>query len=57
MWTVSQIQCLTFLPLNEITAIAELAATGKFSKMDLQTDEDEHSIEMHLPYIRKMFEG
>lgn len=25
--------------------------------MSLQTDEDEHSIEMHLPYIRKTFEG
>ena len=24
--------------------------------MDLETDEDEHSIEMHLPYIRKVFE-
>jgi len=25
--------------------------------MDVQTDEDEHSIEMHLPYVRKVFEG
>lgn len=25
--------------------------------MDQQTDEDEHSIEMHLPYVRKVFEG
>ncbi|KAN0135711.1 MEMO1 family [Lactarius tabidus] len=25
--------------------------------MELGTDEDEHSIEMHLPYIRKVFEG
>lgn len=25
--------------------------------MDLQTDEDEHSLEMHLPYVRKIFEG
>ncbi|KAG8888600.1 hypothetical protein FRB98_007364 [Tulasnella sp. 332] len=25
--------------------------------MNLSTDEDEHSIEMHLPYIRKVFEG
>lgn len=25
--------------------------------MDIQTDEDEHSIEMHLPYVRKAFEG
>jgi len=38
-------------------AIAELRATGNFSDMDIQTDEDEHSIEMHLPYVRKVFEG
>ena len=25
--------------------------------MTLQIDEDEHSIEMHLPYVRKVFEG
>jgi predicted class III extradiol MEMO1 family dioxygenase len=25
--------------------------------MSLSTDEDEHSIEMHLPYVRKVFEG
>ncbi|KDN41163.1 UPF0103-domain-containing protein [Tilletiaria anomala UBC 951] len=36
---------------------AELAATGKFSRMDIRTDEDEHSIEMHLPYVRKVFQG
>lgn len=39
------------------TAIAELRDTGEFSDMDIQTDEDEHSIEMHLPYVRKVFEG
>jgi MEMO1 family protein len=38
-------------------AIKELRASGKFSDMSTQTDEDEHSIEMHLPYIRKIFEG
>jgi predicted class III extradiol MEMO1 family dioxygenase len=25
--------------------------------MSLNTDEEEHSIEMHLPYVRKVFEG
>jgi len=25
--------------------------------MELGTDEEEHSIEMHLPYVRKIFEG
>lgn len=24
--------------------------------MNLETDEDEHSIEMHLPYVAKVFE-
>jgi hypothetical protein len=38
-------------------AIDELAETGEFTEMDIDTDEDEHSIEMHLPYIRKVFEG
>ncbi|PWN52338.1 UPF0103-domain-containing protein [Violaceomyces palustris] len=37
--------------------ITELASTKEFSTMSLQTDEDEHSIEMHLPYIFKVFEG
>ena len=38
-------------------AIDELKKTGQFSEMDQGTDEDEHSIEMHLPYVRKIFEG
>jgi predicted class III extradiol MEMO1 family dioxygenase len=38
-------------------AVKELRATGKFSDMSIQTDEDEHSIEMHLPFVRKVFEG
>ncbi|KAI0932254.1 hypothetical protein AcW1_000573 [Taiwanofungus camphoratus] len=44
------------LPID-VDTIEELRESGKFSDMDLQTDEDEHSIEMHLPYIRKIFEG
>ncbi|GAA5891600.1 hypothetical protein JCM6882_004525 [Rhodosporidiobolus microsporus] len=44
------------LPLDRET-ISELEATGEFELMDKSTDEDEHSIEMHLPYIRKVFEG
>jgi predicted class III extradiol MEMO1 family dioxygenase len=35
----------------------ELEQTDKFSRMSVSTDEDEHSIEMHLPYVRKIFEG
>jgi len=38
-------------------AIEELKKTGKFTEMELDTDEGEHSIEMHLPYVRKIFEG
>jgi predicted class III extradiol MEMO1 family dioxygenase len=40
-----------------ILAINDLKATGQFKEMDIGTDEDEHSIEMHLPYVRKVFEG
>ncbi|XP_057967315.1 uncharacterized protein LOC131157291 [Malania oleifera] len=35
----------------------ELKATGKFETMDLQVDEEEHSMEMHLPYLAKVFHG
>lgn len=39
-------------PVNE-----ELKATGKFEYMDISIDEAEHSMEMHLPYLAKVFEG
>ena len=35
----------------------ELQATGKFELMDLRVDEAEHSMEMHLPYLAKVFNG
>ncbi|KAI9118537.1 hypothetical protein K1719_010869 [Acacia pycnantha] len=35
----------------------ELKATGKFELMDIRVDEAEHSMEMHLPYLAKVFEG
>ena len=35
----------------------ELNETRELESMSLQDDEGEHSIEMHLPYIRKIFEG
>ncbi|PPR06883.1 hypothetical protein CVT24_011573, partial [Panaeolus cyanescens] len=44
------------LPLDTAT-IQELQATDRFTLMTREQDEDEHSIEMHLPYIRKIFEG
>ncbi|KAJ1910611.1 hypothetical protein IWQ60_010561 [Tieghemiomyces parasiticus] len=34
--------------------IRDLQASGDFSVMPRQVDEDEHSIEMHLPYLYKM---
>lgn len=43
------------LPIDKSTT-EELRKTGHFSEMDRDTDEDEHSLEMHLPYIRKVFE-
>ncbi|KAI9689096.1 MAG: hypothetical protein M1822_000834 [Bathelium mastoideum] len=34
--------------------VSELQRTGKFDQMSLNVDEDEHSLEMHLPYIYKV---
>jgi len=48
-------------PLYDLTldtqVYEELQSTGCFEWMNLETDEDEHSIEMHLPYIAKVFEN
>ncbi|KAJ6519874.1 MEMO1 family [Mycena sanguinolenta] len=44
------------LPLDTET-IAELRATAKFEEIAIDDEEAEHSLEMHLPYIRKAFEG
>ena len=32
----------------------QLFSTGHFEWMSLQTDEDEHSIELHLPFVAKV---
>ncbi|GJJ09647.1 hypothetical protein Clacol_003871 [Clathrus columnatus] len=40
----------------DVETISQLRATGQFTDMSVSTDEDEHSIEMHLPYIRKVFQ-
>lgn len=40
-----------------LSVTGELKATGKFEMMDLRVDEAEHSMEMHLPYLAKVFEG
>lgn len=44
------------LPLDD-EVIEELRKTGQFECLSDEADEDEHSIEMHLPYLRKIFEG
>jgi AmmeMemoRadiSam system protein B len=45
-------------PLGDLevdaTATAELFSTGAFDTMSVEVDEDEHSIEMHLPYVHKV---
>jgi len=44
------------LPID-VKTVKELKETKEFEWMSLHEDEDEHSIEMHLPYIRKIFDG
>ncbi|KAH7915803.1 MEMO1 family [Hygrophoropsis aurantiaca] len=44
------------LPLD-LDVVKELRDTGKFDDMSIDTDQKEHSIEMHLPYVRKVFES
>ena len=45
-------------PLGDLTVDREttesLFATGEFAWMSATTDEDEHSLELHLPYIYKV---
>ncbi|XP_006659272.1 protein MEMO1 isoform X2 [Oryza brachyantha] len=40
-----------------LQVIEELNTTGKFEFMDHSVDEAEHSMEMHLPYLSKVFQG
>lgn len=39
----------------DLEVVEELRGTGMFDDMELEDDEAEHSLEMHLPYIYKMF--
>jgi len=41
----------------DLDMINELAATNMFDVMNIQADEDEHSLELHLPYIAKVMES
>ena len=36
---------------------SELSSTGHFEQMSQNVDEEEHSIEMHLPYVAKVMEA
>ena len=52
-------QCTQYAtPLGNLTVdrstVAALADTGQFEWMEQGVDEDEHSLEMHLPYIYKI---
>jgi len=54
-------QCTSYqTPLGDLTidreVTNELLETGKFEVMSMSADEDEHSIEMQLPYIAKVME-
>lgn len=40
-----------------LLAIASLRKTGIFEEVEGDVDEEEHSLEMHLPYIRHVFAG
>jgi predicted class III extradiol MEMO1 family dioxygenase len=40
-----------------LLVISELYASGSFEWMKKSVDEEEHSIEMQLPYIEKMMSG
>ncbi|GBG93126.1 hypothetical protein CBR_g59364 [Chara braunii] len=44
------------IPIDE-EVYRELWATGQFEEMSRDVDEAEHSMEMHLPYLYKVFEG
>lgn len=40
-----------------VLVYSELEATGQFERMSTSVDEDEHSLEMHLPYIARVMDG
>eukprot|EP00742_Colponemidia_sp_Colp-10_P004552 GILJ01004858.1.p1 GENE.GILJ01004858.1~~GILJ01004858.1.p1 ORF type:complete len:314 (+),score=40.14 GILJ01004858.1:71-943(+) len=55
-------QCTHYqTPLGDIAVdletVAELKAAGEFDMMSRKVDEDEHSLEMHLPYIWQVMNG
>lgn len=56
MWRVFLYNVLLVIVCNISVVYADLDASGQFERMNMDVDEDEHSIEMHLPYIAKVME-
>lgn len=44
----------SFISVSSV--VSELRASGMFEELSLKADENEHSIEMHLPFIAKAME-
>ena len=44
------------IPVPGYIVYRELHASGRFETMTRTVDEEEHSIEMHLPYVAKVME-
>ncbi|KAJ3159235.1 hypothetical protein HDU86_001838 [Geranomyces michiganensis] len=55
--------CLNAVPTRlsdkdyNFSVIAELAKSGQFATMEVEQDEDEHSIEMQLPFLYHIFKA
>ena len=48
---------LPSLTFSHSAVYSELKSSGKFEDMSISVDEAEHSMEMHLPYLAKIFKG
>lgn len=49
--------CVCVVCVCVLKVYRELKSTGHFQEMSLSVDEEEHSIEMQLPYIAKVMEA
>ncbi|GAU93595.1 hypothetical protein RvY_05515 [Ramazzottius varieornatus] len=55
--TVKQYETPLYNIPIDVETTEKLKATGKFQEMSIKMDEEEHSLEMHLPYIAKVMES
>lgn len=55
--TVKQYETPLYNIPIDLETTEKLKATGKFQEMSVKMDENEHSLEMHLPYIAKVMEA